>query len=136
MSDTKEYVIKGEVVAKGRPRFTKTGRVYTPKKTKRYEELIRYILRSEGAKPTNKPVALEIIVHRQYLKSWSAKQIAEAKKTTIYAPTRPDLDNYIKTALDACNGLLFDDDNQVVKIKAKKIYGEEDKLIIRLTEME
>lgn len=34
---------------------------------------------------------------------------------------RGDLDNYLKTVLDALNGIAWDDDRQVVKITAVKL---------------
>jgi Holliday junction resolvase RusA-like endonuclease len=41
---------------------------------------------------------------------------------------RPDLDNYMKTALDACNEIVFADDSQIVKLIANKRYGEKPRL--------
>ena len=37
--------------------------------------------------------------------------------------TRPDVDNGIKSLLDALNGLAWEDDGQVVKITAEKYYS-------------
>lgn len=34
---------------------------------------------------------------------------------------RGDIDNYIKTVLDALNGVAWGDDNQIVKVTAVKI---------------
>ena len=40
------------------------------------------------------------------------------------APTRkPDLDNFAKAILDACNRVLWLDDAQVVELQAQKIYA-------------
>lgn len=46
------------------------------------------------------------------------------------------MDNYIKSVLDFSNGLLFDDDGQVVELQARKVYGEEAKTIIEIKELE
>jgi Holliday junction resolvase RusA-like endonuclease len=37
--------------------------------------------------------------------------------------TRPDLENLCKGLLDSWNGVLFDDDSQVVKLTLEKNYG-------------
>jgi Holliday junction resolvase RusA-like endonuclease len=46
------------------------------------------------------------------------------------APTaRPDLDNYIKAALDAINTIVVTDDAQVVEIRARKQFSDQPKLV-------
>jgi Holliday junction resolvase RusA-like endonuclease len=42
----------------------------------------------------------------------------------IHPITRPDLDNYIKPVLDAMNNLIYNDDGQIYKISASKLYTE------------
>lgn len=37
-----------------------------------------------------------------------------------YKRTKPDIDNLIKTVLDAANGHLWNDDNQIVEIRSFK----------------
>uniref|UniRef100_A0A6M3IY95 Putative endodeoxyribonuclease n=1 Tax=viral metagenome TaxID=1070528 RepID=A0A6M3IY95_9ZZZZ len=37
--------------------------------------------------------------------------------------TKPDLDNYIKTLLDALNGYAFRDDAQVTSLEVKKRFA-------------
>ena len=50
-----EFVVSGQPIGKGRPRFTKTGRVYTPQKTKEYETRVRNSAWAEMAKQRLKP---------------------------------------------------------------------------------
>lgn len=45
-----------------------------------------------------------------------------------------DLDNYLKSVLDALNGIAFDDDSQVVEVHAKKNSGEP-KIVITMEEL-
>lgn len=40
---------------------------------------------------------------------------------------KPDIDNLVKFVLDACNGILWEDDKKIVAINAKKIYSLEPK---------
>ncbi|CXT32732.1 Phage protein [Staphylococcus aureus] len=66
-------------------------------------------------------------------KSWSKK-----KKTQAIGQlkvTKPDIDNLMKTVLDACNNYLWKDDNQIAEITSSKRYGIEPKIIIRIEEI-
>ena len=38
---------------------------------------------------------------------------------------RPDLDNLIKALTDACNGIVWRDDAQIVRLMAEKRYSEQ-----------
>jgi Holliday junction resolvase RusA-like endonuclease len=40
----------------------------------------------------------------------------------IYPGKKPDLDNLLKLLKDACNGIVWMDDSQVVIMIAKKVY--------------
>lgn len=53
-----------------------------------------------------------------------------------YKPTKPDIDNLIKTVLDAANNHLWNDDNQIVEIASFKRYGEEPKILMTVEEIE
>ena len=67
-------------------------------------------------------------------KSWSKKQKLIAIGT--YKRTKPDVDNLIKTVLDAANEHIWNDDNQVVHIDSFKQYAEEPKIIMNVEEVE
>ena len=56
-------------------------------------------------------------------KSWTRKRkelMAEEGHTQ-----KPDLDNYVKTILDACNGVVYEDDSQITCITAMKSWAPE-----------
>lgn len=131
----KQYVIEGKCQPKGRPRFTRSGHVYTDKKTRDYENRVKASLIAQGAKPTDKPVHLTIKIYRGYLKSWSKRTREKAKQGGVYPTTRPDLDNYEKAIMDACNGILYEDDSQVVIKHSAKLYGEKEQVIIEIEEL-
>lgn len=48
---------------------------------------------------------------------------------------KPDLDNLIKFILDCLNGILFDDDSQIVEISARKKYGSIPRTVVRAISM-
>lgn len=126
------YEIAGECIPKGRPRFTKSGRVYTPTKTKQYEKKVQLNLQAQKAKPSDQPIKIDITIVKGYLKSWTKTQLEMAKNQTLLPSKKPDIDNYVKSILDASNRLLFNDDGQIVELTARKVYGETPKVIIEV----
>lgn len=104
---------------KGRPRFGK-GRTFTDPKTVAAEAEIRWLLQKENPPKFEGPVG---IIVRFYL-----KRPKSAPKDRELPCTRPDVDNYLKLVLDAANGILFDDDAQVVLATVEKIYGDPERI--------
>ena len=117
-------IIPGQPIAKGRPRMTRQGHVYTPQKTRDYESLIKKCFYEQQGEKLNGPIELKM---RAYFRKPKAKAVSDML-------SRPDIDNIIKT-IDALNGLAFDDDKQIVKVTAEKLYGTEPRLEIELIEI-
>jgi Holliday junction resolvase RusA-like endonuclease len=67
------------------------------------------------------------------LKSWSKKKQVGAIET--YHTSKPDIDNLVKGLFDALNGVLWEDDNRVVDMKAIKIYGEKPGIKLEVKEL-
>lgn len=90
---------------------------YTPGKTVDAEERIRWHLHEQGARliPEGIPIRLSLIFKVDKPKS--------APKSRLFPTTRPDLDNYCKLVQDACNGLLWHDDSQIVQLTCSKVYA-------------
>jgi Holliday junction resolvase RusA-like endonuclease len=111
----------GQPIAKGRPRFsTHSGYAvaYTPRKTRNAESSLQAQAAMQlpsGFVPFKGPVAMTVSFRLQRPKS--------LKKSIQYPTKRPDLENFLKTLLDALNSVVFDDDSQVVSILATKEYG-------------
>lgn len=113
MTEAIRIFIPGIPVPKARPRFGR-GRVFTPKKTRAYEDTIRLeaTLAMKGRKPLAGPVYMLLTVY-----------IRPPQKPKHDEPIgRPDIDNFIKSALDGCNGIVFADDAQVTRVDAMKMY--------------
>jgi Holliday junction resolvase RusA-like endonuclease len=45
----------------------------------------------------------------------------------------PDIDNYLKSVLDAANGILWHDDCQVVDVRCRKRYCDSGSIIVQVT---
>jgi len=134
----KEIIIKieTEAVGKGRPRFTRYGSTYTPTKTKNFEKLIanEYILQSNNYIFDKVPINVSVIIEKNIPKSATKKHRAEllSQKWNI---TKPDIDNCLKSILDALNGVAYQDDNQVSSISAYKINSTRNFITIKIAEL-
>jgi Holliday junction resolvase RusA-like endonuclease len=121
------FQLVGEPVGKARPRFS-AGRVYTPTKTADYERRLSTAAWQQmvvsNLTVTDKPVSVQIVMEAPIPKSWSKldKKIAALGGR---APSKPDVDNVLKIILDACNGIVYRDDAQVVHVDIRKRYGAE-----------
>lgn len=125
MTDLVTLTIPGTPVAKGRGRSTRSGIVYTPTKTRRYEDLGKLAAAEAwGGRPLHLgPVAVEVIATVIPPASWSAKRRREALTGAIRPTGRPDGDNYLKTAQDVLNEIILADDAQIVTATISKVYG-------------
>jgi Holliday junction resolvase RusA-like endonuclease len=124
-------VIAGEPVAKARPRVTRRGIAYTPAHTRKYESHGRLAaqLAMGHRPPIEAPVRIELLVELPVPASWSQRRTADAITGHIRPTSRPDVDNYVKSALDAIDGIVVIDDSQIVEMSAKKKYGITPKLV-------
>lgn len=103
---------------KARPRVTKTGRTYTPDKTVDAEERIRWHLRQHNIAPYPKEAALALSL------TFSLAKPSSKPRKAKYPVTRPDLDQYVKLAMDAMNGIAYEDDSQVCHLTTSKVYAD------------
>src|SRR5262245_21972481 len=122
MIEPATIIIDGPAVAKGRPRMTRQGIAYTPAATRKYEAYSRLaaMLAMDGRSPISVPVMLTTVVELPIPISWSAKRRAAAITGDIRPAGRPDLDNFLKAALDAITGIVVADDSLVVELDALK----------------
>lgn len=117
------FVVPGEPVPKARPRVAMAGgkaRAYTPKKSACYERDVYTFCSAAmaGAAPFEGAIALEVHAFFPIPTSYSEKRRLEA--IGKWHPKRPDLDNVVKSIMDALNGLAWKDDAQVASIYATK----------------
>ena len=130
----KEYIIvKGSVRGKGRPRVNlQTGTIYTPPKTRDYEQLIARCYRTQGGRHwLDQPVRVEIIAEHL------APKVSKGKRAAMiagefYPLIKPDADNIAKIVLDALNGVAYNDDKQVVELTIRKRWSDEARVLIRV----
>ena len=118
-----DFTIHTAPVSKQRPRLGKGGCVYTPSKTKVFENIVAL---SYGNRPSfdDKYIRIRLKFKFEVPKSYSKKKRLEAIEGKI-RPTKGDIDNYIKAVLDGLNKKAWEDDRPIIGILAEKEYANE-----------
>ena len=137
---TVEFYIPGEPVGKGRPRFTRTGRTYTPEATANYETLVKIeYQRQVGLERFPDDAALKMEIEAQF----SIPKSASRKKTELMATgvirpiKKPDWDNIGKIVADSLNGIAYRDDSQITEAAVWKRYTESTPCVwVRISEVD
>lgn len=116
-----ECLIPMEAVAKARARVVRTRygvKAFTPKKTQNFEFMARFFISQKADyQLLDNPIDYPVKLYVDFL-------LKRPKKPLFAWPAvRPDIDNYIKSILDAMNGLILKDDALVCQIVAKKGYA-------------
>ena len=134
MSRKIEFFVPGAPVGKGRPRAARRGAgvvMFTPGKTAGYEALVAA---TAAAAPPGDALAhqlldgpLEAVLEMRFPvpASWSKAKRERALAGAEWHTSKPDADNVAKAILDACNGVVFRDDSQIVILIATKAFSEE-----------
>jgi len=123
------YIVYGEPVGKGRPRFARRGTfvsTYTPQKTKTYEDEIRLMATAAmgASEPLDTPVTVAIYIRVGIPASYSKQKRKDALSGVLKPTKKPDLDNVAKCHLDAIQGIIILDDKLVVNLHVTKVYAE------------
>lgn len=134
MSDQVTFYLPGTPTAKGRPRFTKTGRTYTDDRTAAAEQsvLAAWLHVAGRRTPWDGPVIVQLDFAFLPPASWPKWKQTMACAGTWPHTGKPDLDNLVKV-LDGLNGVAWVDDSQIVKIDARKRYSPLAATVIEVT---
>jgi Holliday junction resolvase RusA-like endonuclease len=123
------FTIPGQPVAKGRPKFARQGgyvRAYTPEKTVAYETLVKLAAGEAmaGEQPMHGPLSVMLRRYVQIPMSTTKRDRARIAAGEFYPVKKPDVDNVLKAVTDAMNGIVYDDDAQIVTVMVTKLYAE------------
>ncbi len=90
-----QVTIPGNPIPKGRPRATIKGRVFTPPRTRDYEELVgQYAALKWRREPTKARLFVSLRFYRENER-------------------RADFDNLAKSVMDGLQGIVYADDSQI-----------------------
>jgi len=120
------FEIDMQPVAKGRPRITHRGHVYTPKRTKDAEGFMQLRLAEQMGEEDllQGPLRARICFFIERPVSHFTKK-GNLRKGVPTMPTSKrvgDLDNLMKAVLDSANQIIWEDDAQVCDITSTKRY--------------
>ncbi|MFQ3801718.1 RusA family crossover junction endodeoxyribonuclease [Staphylococcus xylosus] len=121
-------------MASPRPRFRNNGKYVQTYMPSKYTNHKKNIQAQMPNLMIDTPIKLTIEFHFPLLKSWSKKK--HVAMIGQYKVTKPDIDNLIKTVLDAANKHVWQDDNQIVEIASFKKYAETPKVVMDIEVLE
>ena len=110
---------------------------YTPEGTVLYENLIKISFSQTGERPFGAEEYLRVAIMAYYPvpKGTSKKKATEMIAGYIRPAKKPDIDNVVKSILDALNGVAYHDDTQVVAVFAEKYYSDTPRVEVEIGNM-
>lgn len=135
MNESKEsrqvsVFVPGKPVSWARARVSRAGAFFTPQKQRLYKLSLSSFFSRRISSPIEGPVVCTIRV--QLLRPKSNKTILPVSRNTS------DVDNWAKMILDAGNGILWNDDSQVVTLEVSKCWvldQEGEGVLVNVTEV-
>ena len=106
---------------------------YTPKAMAAHQELVRSHALLAGARKMEGPLKMTLAFIFMPPQTWSQKKQDLALGDGLWPTGRPDLDNLVKEIKDALNGVLYEDDAQIVSLDATKGFSMEPRTGVRVT---
>lgn len=106
----------------------------TDDKTRTYEGMIKSLAVDRIVKPSSAPIYLELIIGMPIPKSWPSWKASAAISGEIEPTAKPDSDNVLKAVKDALNGVVWNDDCQVVICHPVKKFVRNAGILIRAFE--
>lgn len=120
-----------------RPRATGRGkfiRVYDPPKTAKFKRELKQLamLEMRDKNKFDSAISVTIRFYRKVQKSVSKKEHVRRTEGHVRPIVKPDLDNYIKSTLDALNGVIWTDDATIVELNTSKWYSDDPRIEIEV----
>lgn len=120
-------IVPGRAVPWKAPRVVRRGATVVgvkPAATASWQAVVRLAAAeaAAGSEPMTGAVRLWLYVASDIPRSWSKKKRADALEGRLRPTSRPDLTNVLKAVEDACNGVLYLDDSQVVEHRTCRMY--------------
>lgn len=122
------FTIPGAPVGKARPRVVVQGgksHAFKPPKNALYEASVAEAYKQSfpGQEPLTGPITVVLRAYYPIPASWPQSKKAKALCGLIQPTVKPDTDNVVKIVTDGLNGIAWEDDKQIVEIRASKEYS-------------
>ena len=100
-----------------------------------YENLIKTCYYQTGVNPfgADEELRATIIAYYPIAKSTSKKKRQQMLAGLIRPTKKPDLDNVIKSILDALNKVAYHDDTQIVSLSVEKFYSDSPRVEVAIS---
>lgn len=132
-----ELTVLGAPVAFSRPRWnSKTRKVFNENSYTAYKGKVKGHAARITSGLLDGPLEAEIDFYLPIPASWSGVQKERARSGVVLPAKKSDIDNYIKSIFDACNGVLYVDDALIVRVSARKWYSDEPRIEFRVRQID
>lgn len=110
--------------------------MYDPPKVSKFKKQLHLLACSQyKGEPLEGALSVKIKFYRHVQKSISKKERVKRLSGAHRPIVKPDLDNYIKSTLDALNGVIWADDNEIVELQAHKFYSDNPRIELTVHEL-
>lgn len=129
-------MVRGEPVPAGRPRFTRQGHAFDPKRSRQYKTMVHEVaaMQYHGPLLSEMALAVKIDIYRPIQKSVSHKEHDRRLSGEHRPIVKPDTSNYVKLIEDALTDVIWEDDNLIVSLVADKYYSDDPRIEVTVTE--
>lgn len=87
-------------------------------------------MRGQSPYAKETPLKCVITIWQKMPTRFTKKQKELAEKEALRPTTKPDVDNLAKAVTDAMNGVVYEDDSQIVELVCGKYYGAEPRVMV------
>jgi Holliday junction resolvase RusA-like endonuclease len=124
----------GNPVPKARARTVRTGSsIHSYDPQQKLKEGCKWQLRSQYVEPLlTCPIRIDLLFRLPIPKATSGIRKRQMINGVFFHIKKPDIDNLTKFVLDCLNGIVFEDDSQIVDLCAKKVFSVEPGTLIRI----
>ena len=133
------FVVEGRAVPQSRPRFKRQGNkviTYNAQSSTDYKKIVAFRAKAAmmGREPIAEPLLVMIDCRTEPPKSWPKYKREAAIRNGWDTAKHGDADNIAKGIMDACTGVVWEDDCQVAGLIVTKRYAEESETVVEILE--
>ena len=124
--------------AMGAVRMTQRGKFVNKQAIKylNYKSAIRISAQSQyKGELIDEPIEVECRFYFAPPKSYTKTKLKQITSKQMLYTKKPDVDNLFKGVTDALNGVIYNDDSQIVKATMYKEYSDEDRIVVEIREV-